>query len=128
MNWQSVLKMKKTREMFFMELCLKQGFSVDAIKYTSEYPMGRPIGNYADSESTRFFYMSDEDEWERRENEEGRKKGPGNPYIAPNWKPERYADIQSAGNQILFIQGSKDIFKILEELWEKAMQMHALQN
>lgn len=118
MNWWNIIKFTKTPEMRLYELWMQRGGFIDNVIYTPEYPMGRPWDKTANT--LRFFYWQDEKDWTENEKKEGREKSIDNPYIAPNWRPERYADFTLHSPDLQFKGGSRELFNLIEELWEQA--------
>ena len=127
MKWEDILKRKLTRNQRFMELSIQEGLFMDLVDYGDpRFPMGRPahISRQHELPHRRLFYTQDEIDWEANENKEGREKSPDNPYIASNWKPDRYADVQFNENKpyIEYIAGDKDFYKMLENFMEQAIR------
>jgi len=123
MKWEDILKRKLTRNQRFMELFIQRGGFVDSVDYDDpRFPMGRPASSERNLPVRRFFIFQDEMDWEANEIKEGRQKSADNPYIAPNWKPEEYADVEFHNFEpyIKYIAGDKDFFNMLEDLMEQA--------
>ena len=123
MKWEGILKRKLTRNQRFMELFMQRGGFVDTVDYSDpRFPMGRPAYASPNLPVRRLFIFQDELDWAANEIKEGRQQSADNPYIAPNWKPDEYADVEFHNFKpyLTYIAGDKDFFKMLVDLMEQA--------
>ena len=115
--WFDVLK----RNIHPLALLLQDStLFMDEVTYKDpKFPLGRPV-DMGNGEAFRIFIVQDEYDWQEKSANEGKPKGPDNPYYAPkHGGPDNYADVTFDDDDIVYVAGSKKFFNMLKNKLEE---------